>query len=39
MQALGLAARTLRDGDATGAATALDRIEAAIERVEARSSA
>ena len=39
MQALGLAARTLRDGDATGAAQAMDRIEAAIERVEARSSA
>jgi hypothetical protein len=39
MQALGLAARTLRDGDAQGAAEAMDRIEAAIERVEARSSA
>ncbi len=39
LQALGLAARTLRDGDATAATTAMDRIEAAIERVEARSTA
>ncbi|MGQ0565424.1 MAG: hypothetical protein ACT4OK_10175 [Gemmobacter sp.] len=38
MQALGLAARTLRDGDAQGATEAMDRIEAAIDRVEARSS-
>ena len=39
LQALSLAARTLRDGDAQGADAALDRIEAAIERIEARSSA
>jgi hypothetical protein len=37
-KALGLAARTLRDGDAQGASDALDQIEAALERVEARSS-
>ena len=38
MQALSLAARTLRGGDADGCAAMLDRIETALDRVEARSS-
>ena len=37
MQALAIAARSLRDGDTDAASQALDRIEAAIDRVEARS--
>ncbi len=36
LQALGLAARALRDGDAEAATGTMDQIEAAIERVETR---